>query len=380
MKVLHLFSNWKVTGPAESVMLLVGALRARGVDALFASGENPFGGENLVEMRGTELGLDVIRKWHLRKHFESFRANWQDAAAIRRFIENENVDIVHCHMINDHHIGGLAAKKAKKPVPVVRSIYEPGALPLGIRNRLILPRLTDAIIAFSDKALSENKRIFSKSIKGAYKIDPSVDLVRLNPRRVRKNPREYFKLPAGKFVLGVVGRIQRKRGFDILLDAVRRAREVVGDFTLFVVGRGTKIEDVLFKPAKKLGISEMIVHAGYLSGQDFVDAFGAMDAEIFLGGGTDRTAPAVRQAMAMGKPVIAAKSEMLPELVMEGETGLLVDLKAEDVAYAICRFARDELMRIRMSRKARAYARDHFDLDEQALKVREIYKKVLEKT
>jgi glycosyltransferase involved in cell wall biosynthesis len=377
MKVLHLFSNWKVTGPAEPVMLLVGALRARGVNALFASCENPFGVENLSERHADDLGIDVIRKWHLRKHFENLKANWRDVAGIRKFIEKEKVDIVHCHMLNDHHVGGRAARKAGRRVKVIRSIYEAGRVPAGIRNRIILPRLTDTIITFSEAALTANRKDFGMCEECAWKIDGGVDLGRFNPRRVRKSVRERLGLPESGFVLGIVTRIQKRRRFDIMLEAVRRAREIVGDFTFMVVGRGSNLDKVLLRPAKKLGISDMVRHTGFLSDTGYVEALSAMDAKIFLGGGTDHTSRAVREALAMGRPIIAGNTGMLPELVHDGETGLVVDMKAEDVAYAICRLARDELMRVRMGRKARAFARGHFDMDRQARAVRSIYKKVL---
>ncbi len=378
MKVLHLFSNWKLTGPAEPVIHLIGALRARGVDALFAAGENPYkGGENLIVRRAEDLGVEVIRDWHLRKHYENLKANWEDVAAVKKFIKSEKVDVVHCHMLNDHMIGGSAAAKLRPHVPVVRSIYEAGRIPIGIRNDIILPRMTDAIITFSEAALKANRKVLGVKEDRAWKVDGTVDLVRFNPRRMKKHLRERFGIPEDRFVLGIVTRIQARRRFDIILDAVRRAREIVGYFVFMVVGRGTNVDKVLTKPAKKLGLSDMLVHTGFLSEQEYVEALSVMDAKIFLGGGTDHTARAVREAMAMGTPVIAGDTGMLPELVKDGETGLVAELKPEDVAYAVCRIARDELLRVRLGRKSRAYAREHFDLDRQARTVRNVYRSVL---
>ena len=58
MKVLHLFSNWKWTGPAEPAVNLAAALRGRGLDAAFACGRAVEGLENEIEGAVKALGSE----------------------------------------------------------------------------------------------------------------------------------------------------------------------------------------------------------------------------------------------------------------------------------------------------------------------------------
>ncbi len=373
MRVLHLFSNWKVTGPAEPVIYLVKALRACGVDALLAGGRAPDGGTGLFDDRAAELGVPAITAWRLSKHLTNPFAQRKDIAAIRRFIDAEAVDLVHCHMLNDHHIGGKAARTSRRDVPVLRSIYEAGKVKPGVRNRFVLPRLTDGIIAFSESARRANLAAFAVRPDRAWTLDGLVDLDRFRPRHTREQFRQRFAIPSDAFVLGIVTRIQARRRFDLILRAVARARHLAGRFVFMVVGRGTHVRTVLEEPSRALGIADMVRHVGYMAGDEYLDALGAMDAKIFLGGGTDETARAVREALAMGVPVIAGATGMLPEIVRRDDTGLVAPLQVEALSAAITRLARDVPLRHRLGARARAHAREHFAPETQARAVKEIY-------
>ena len=374
MKVLHLVSNWKVTGPVEPVIHLVKALRDRGIDARLAAGQGPSGGPSFLARRAAEIGVDVIEAWRLPKHLTNLVAHRRDILAVRRFIDAERIDVVHCHMLNDHHIGGKAARGARRPPPVLRSIYEAGKVKASIRNRFVLPRLTDGIIAFSEASLAANRAAFRLAPERAWKLDGLVDLARFETRRAPAQCRRRFDLPPQAFVLGIVTRIQARRRFDLILEAVRQARRGTGNLIFMVVGRGTHVRAVLERPARALGIADIVRHVGYLTGEDYVDALGAMDAKIFLGGGTDETARAVREALAAGVPVIAGDAGMLPDLVRDGATGLVTPLEAGALAGAILRLAHNPRLRHSLAAQARADARARFGADAQARAVTAIYR------
>jgi glycosyltransferase involved in cell wall biosynthesis len=77
--------------------------------------------------------------------------------------------------------------------------------------------------------------------------------------------------------------------------------------------------------------------------------------------------------MALGKPVVAARTGMLPELVDDERTGLLADPTPEALAAAFRRLAGDAGLRERMGRAAREKATASFQLDRQAEAVEAAY-------
>ena len=87
---------------------------------------------------------------------------------------------------------------------------------------------------------------------------------------------------------------------------------------------------------------------------------------------------AAAEAMAFGRPVVAAAGGALLELVAEGETGLLVPARdAPAMRAAIERLLADEDLRERLGRAARARARERFGWDAVIDRTVEVYRRAL---
>ena len=98
---------------------------------------------------------------------------------------------------------------------------------------------------------------------------------------------------------------------------------------------------------------------------------------MFLVPGTDGSCRAAREAMALGTPVVAARRGMLPELITDRETGLVIDDTPENLADAIVELARNTELRRRLGQGARQAALARFDPAKQAEQVEHIYQQVL---
>ena len=168
--------------------------------------------------------------------------------------------------------------------------------------------------------------------------------------------------------------MQRHRRFDELLQGVKLAS--VPNLRVLVVGRGTNMKEVAVKPAKRLGLDRVVKFTGYL-GKEYLNTVASFDALLFLVPGSDGTCRAIREAMAMGKPVIGARRGMIPELIEDGVTGLVVDDTPENIARAIERLAGDRELVRDLGARARKQALERFDVGLQAREVRNIYERVL---
>jgi glycosyltransferase involved in cell wall biosynthesis len=88
---------------------------------------------------------------------------------------------------------------------------------------------------------------------------------------------------------------------------------------------------------------------------------------------------AVVEAMAMGKAVIATTTGGLPEVVAQGETGLLVPPgDAESLAAAVVSLLEDKVRREQMGRSGKARAQERFSLDASVRHIEQLYGEVLE--
>jgi glycosyltransferase involved in cell wall biosynthesis len=379
MKLLHLFSNYKVTGPAEPAVRLAAELAKRGHDVLFAHTPPRQKSDHYLDALAADRGLATTTQFKLPKHFR-WIPWWRDMWRLAAFIDEHRFDVVHCNLLNDHVTCGHAVDHCKHKPKIVRTNHEAVPMTREVRTRFLFPKRADALLELSQAALDEDARLHGIPRERLHLIDTPVEIARFDPGRELPDMRATLGLSDGDFVVGIAARIQRRRRFHILLDAAAAARERVPNLKLVIIGRGTEKEKVAVRPARKRGLDDIVIFPGYLRGDEYVGALRALDAKIFLFPGTDGSCRAAREAMALGRPIIAADRGMLPELVADGETGLVIDDTPENLADAIVRLAADAALRECMGRAARETALTRFDPAHQAEQVEQIYEGLLRRT
>jgi L-malate glycosyltransferase len=376
MKILHIFANYKWTGPADAALSLARALRERH-NVTFMCGGAPRGQQNQVKEKAHEFGVPVIVNNALRKHLEPLTAlhSMRFAAHILR---HNKADIIHTHLVNDHLITAAMLWFTKSKLPLVRSYYEDSRTRSDrVRNKILMRCCTNATIVFSRSASEDLQKLGIKD-QMIHAIDPAVDVNRFNPVRNLPDMRAKFCLGVDDFVIGIVARVQRHREFDIVLEATRRVTHIVPNLRVLVVGRGTHINEVLIEPSKAMGLSEIVKSVGYLDGDSYIGALEAMSAKLFMVPGSDGTCRAVREAMAMGKPVIATRRGILPEMVKDGVEGIIIEPDPESLANAMVRLAGSPDLVKTLGENSLRKAHDRFSLHCQAENTEKIYQEILQ--
>lgn len=375
-RVLHLFSDWKWTGPAEPAVDLAATLARRGMDVRFACSPLPFDAEDALEKRARERGLEPLTAFALAKHFNVFQ-NRRDAAAIARYVDAEGIDILHAHRLQDHWIAAMAARRARRPVRVVRTSHDAVPQRKTIRTRLLYKDRTDLLIDLSREAYQRDGSVFRLNRRLVY-IPPAVDADRFDPARVSGDLREELGISREEVVIGIVARIQEHRRFDMLLEAFRRIAHKYKPIRLVIVGRGTHMEKVAVRPARRMKLEDRVIFAGYRR-EDYRQALKTFDLKMFLVPGSDGSCRAVLQALAMGVPVVATTRGILPEIVHDGVNGFLASPDSiGDLAEGMARLVRDPVLRRRMGAKARHLVLERHTLEAQARRVEREYRRLME--
>jgi len=375
MKVLHLFSNARWTGPAEPALNLCVALREAGVEADFACPANAPGSAHTLLETARDRGIQPFLGLRLNKHAKPI-ANWLDAAALRSYLKTHPHDLIHCHLDNDHRIAVAANKRAG--LPIVRSSYEGG----GFQNKEKLHRkllaATHHFIEPAQAALDYDAKRYGYPRDKMTVIPGAIDVERFDPTRQTPDARRWLGIPHDAFVIGIVARMQPHRRYEVLLDAIRRLTEQVGNVHLIVVGRGTRQETVAKQPARELGLEDRVHFPGYVAGENYVGMLNAFDVKVFLVPGSDGTCRAVREAMAMGKPIVAANRGMLAEIVDNEQNGFVIDDTPEALAQALHQLATNRAHTRAMGHAARKKARTLFSLQAQAQATIAVYQSLLD--
>jgi glycosyltransferase involved in cell wall biosynthesis len=373
LRVLQLFNNWKWTGPAEYACNLASALGDRGIETTLACGAPPKEAKESFFTMAKKRGLSPCADFALNKHFR-LRENIADYRKLRAFIDENRFNIIHTHLTNGHLLGSLAAKSGSPSSAVIRTCYESDGG--GKRDRFLYKRFTDGIIAVAHatrRAILEKHGIPEEKVKC---IPAAIDTDRFDPRQGLVNNRSLWGIDADAPVVGIVARVQQHRRFDVFLEGVARAVQEVPLLKVMVIGRGTHIKSLAIDPAREMGLEKHFVFTGYRK-DDYVETLNCMDVKIFLVPGSDQSCRAVREAMALGKPVIAARRGMLPEMVDHGVNGLVIEDTPRDLAQAIIKLAKDKELRQQLGNNAFEKAHTQYSLKEQVKSITEFYQECI---
>ena len=373
MRAFHLYANWKWTGPAEPAVNLAASLRDRGVAVGFACGRSVAGLENEVEGALAERDLVPAAGLRLGKHRNPI-FDPMDRRALRRIFEAFRPAVVHCHLPNDHRIGGGAARAMKERPKVVRTLYEGETPKMEKDLAALLGPGADAVLCVSRTVARELPARAGIPPEKVFFVEGAVDLARFDSRPGLPPLAKEYGIRKEDFVVGIVARMQKHRRFEQFFDALALAAARVPSLKVLLVGRGTWMEEVAVKPAARSELAGKAIFTGYRRGAEYVDTLRCMSAKVYLTPGSDGSCRAVREVMAVGVPIVAARRGMLPEIVEDGASGLVFEDSPESLAEALVRLASDDALRKRLSKGARDAAAARFGLPAQAARVESIYR------
>jgi colanic acid/amylovoran biosynthesis glycosyltransferase len=175
-----------------------------------------------------------------------------------------------------------------------------------------------------------------------------------------------------------VGRLVEKKGFHVLVEACRLLRERGVGFTLRIIGAGPE-EAALRAQIARSGLSEVARLAGPRSQAEVLETMrGAalLAAPCVVGddGNRDGLPTVLLEAMAVGLPCVATDVTGIPELVVDGETGLIAPEGDPDaLAERMAALLDDGALRARLARAGRARIERDFDIDANTARLRALF-------
>jgi glycosyltransferase involved in cell wall biosynthesis len=371
MKVLHLFSDWKWTGPAEPVVSLCEVLARAGIDVTVGYRKTPIDfPERTVEKEVKGRGLSFFEGFKLNRYF-SLRDWLFDLRSISRYVRDQRIEIIHTHLSHDHGSAVASLLLGRNKTLLVRTDHKRDGLGEG-RGMGWLLKQTDGLVAYSERIRQHDIKTFSFPEGRTAVVSPAVHLYEGPLKDVRRE----LGLGEGEKVVGVIGRLKKDRGYDVILKAFRKVRDRMDGVKLVIVGRSSQLEESIKRPVAELGLEHDVVLAGYRT-DDYFSVISAFDLFVMMRAGSDGTARALREVMALGRPALVSTRGMLPELVEDGQTGFVVDPDETQLAERMESLLRDESLRRLFGANARKVAQSRWNYEAQGKSVVAFYERIL---
>ncbi|MEZ5965588.1 MAG: glycosyltransferase family 4 protein [Planctomycetota bacterium] len=361
VRILHLFANFKWTGPADPAIRTAVHLRRLGLDVVFARATWTLpGAEHRMEKELAKACLPLIGGLDLPKHFRALSL-LRDRRTLSTRLRHDEFGLVHAHQPTDHLVATLAKHRAGKAghrVRVVRTLYDPEAPPPRFRARMSFGS-TDGVVVPSEAV--------AEAVRARFGF-PSERILVQEPTTERRpgsgDLRVRWSLEPEHVVVGITARIQPHRRFDLLWEVAATVVREAPHVRFVLLGRGNDedTERLVRAPVAQRGLEKYVVLPGYLHEPDYSAALRSLDAFLFLVPGSDGTCRAVREAMAVGLPVVATARGMLPQILApdaaadaaDAVPGFAVSESAEALAASVLRLVRDPALRRAMGAAARA--------------------------
>jgi phosphatidylinositol alpha-1,6-mannosyltransferase len=171
-----------------------------------------------------------------------------------------------------------------------------------------------------------------------------------------------YNLPKDARIILGVGALKDRKGFDLLIEAFARVVEKEQRARLVIVGGGDR--QPLENLTSSLGVDKQTQILGEVPGDDLVGLYQTCEVYSHLPRNTQWSFEGYGivylEAGACGKPVVATRSGGVPDAVVDGETGFLVDEEdADGVAAALIRLLGDTQLAHSMGEAGRKYAEQH---------------------
>jgi glycosyltransferase involved in cell wall biosynthesis len=359
LTIAHVDSEMGFSGGEVQVFLLLEGLRDLGHrNVLFCQPGSR------CEAECAERGLES-RPVRMRNHF--------DLGAVRRLRRGfaaVNADLAHTNTGRDAWLGGWAAHGAGLPCVNTRRMDR--RVRRGLRTRLTYGRFTRRVAAISPAVaacLREGGIEASKIVLIPEAFDPA----RIEAQRDRADVRTELGVGEDEILVLGLGALVRRKGFDVLLDAMGRLTPALRSNVQVRVGGEER--DALRAQAASLGFEGQVRLLGRRD--DVGDLLAAADVFV-MPSRREGLGVASLEAMGAGLPVVASRVGGLAFGVVDGETGVLVP--PEDVpalAAALESLIRDETLRVRMGRSAHRRALAQFSQATMVGAYVELYRSLL---
>lgn len=365
MTILFLISSAGYYGAENMLVSLAGSLRALGHDCVLGI---------LTNAQGTYRDLaEAARKQRLNVELIpcAGRFDWSAISRIRQLAKQYDVDVLHPQGYKSDFYAFASTFCDRRALVATSHNWPSRSVEMrayAALDRQILTKF-DRVVVVADQVRERLLRA------GVAKHRTALILNGVNVARFTNSPATLrTELKLSGHIVGFVGRLVTEKGGTTLLQAAQQILKAMPDTTFVFVGDGP-CRSEWEASATHMGIQSNVVFVG--SRSDMPGVYASIDVMV-LPSLVEAMPMCLLEAMASAKSIVATRVGAIPEMVDDGQTGLLVaPSDAGDLARAIVRVLDDRRLRARLGYNARISAIRNYSSEVMANNYIAVYESVL---
>jgi glycosyltransferase involved in cell wall biosynthesis len=289
-----------------------------------------------------------------------------------RLLRRERVDVLHAHKFGSNLWGTIVGRLARVPVIVAHEhtwSYEGQPL-RRFADRAVIARWSSAFVAVSRE---DQRRMIE--VEG---IRPQDTLFIPNgipapPAASGSDVRAELGIPPDAPVIGTVSVLRPQKALDVLLRASRILVDEFPGLRVLIAGEGDRRE-ALEDLSAELGLQDSVMFLGVRT--DVPDVLAALDVAVSTSD-YEGSPLSVMEFMEAARPVVATRVGGIPDLIDDGEQGLVVEPQDPAAfAAAVAQMLRDPERARQMGERGRERRRREFDIDVMVRRLEALYEEL----
>ncbi len=369
LSILHLVSLMGMGGRCATALRQVRLLSGRGHKVVLGCLSNSSAAE-----RGREMGVSVCDQFRFRRGFRplDFR---HDCALLKSLCAEHKIQIVHAHVSQESWVACLGAKRCSPRPVVIRSRGVVVPVKPHAFNRWMHNSLTANVIAPSTVIYDQLRALPGFDAQKVSLIADGVDIRRFAPGIGGSAIRAEFKIPPDAPLVVMVARLERVKGHAVFFKALAKLAAAMPNVrAICACDERTPGEfDKAVRLARESGCGENLLSFTGMRG-DVEKIIAAADCIALPSLGSEGSSRVALEAGACGKPVVASSVGCLPEVILDGKTGLIVPPGDPDaLAAAISSMLKDSAKARELGAAARRRVEELYDEQRMVERLEQIY-------
>ena len=304
--------------------------------------------------------------------------DWKVIGRLNQLVREHEPVIWHAHEYKSNFVGLFA--KRTLPMVMVTTVHgwvqHTWKTPLYYGIDKICLRRYDHVICVSQDIYEDVRRLGISEANCTY-IPNGIDTDEYQRRESRESVKARLGGDPDRLVFGAVGRLSDEKGFHLLIESFDRMQRKTGaNAELWIAGEGAE-KDRLESLVKDLGVYDRVKLLGFR--KDTLDLYHAMDAFV-LSSIREGLPNVVLEAMALGVPVFSTTVAGVPNVIRDGENGLLTECGSADALDGgLEMLMTDKALRDRIGSAGRESVVESHSFALRMRRVRNVYDALLER-
>ncbi len=299
--------------------------------------------------------------------------NFGAFVALYRHVSKNNFDVIHTHSSVDSWLGGVVGKLLG--VPVVRTRHV--SLPVNdfFPNHLLYSYIPKRILTSGSMVSDIVKQIRCVDSNKVVSISAGVDLRRFNLNISGEKIRKELKINPDQLLIGKIGVIRGWKGYNYFLEAIPLILKKVPEAKFVIVGDGPGFEEIKYK-IKVEALEHKVDMLGHRD--DIPEIMAALDVQVLASFDGEGTPQVIPQAFAMKTPIVATQIASIPDLLGNGERGVLIEPKsALSLAEGVLKLIKNPKLAKHQVENASSFCRKELTVDKMMDATLAVYEEVV---